>query len=245
LSQQVIARPVIIRVKCPVCGEQTEVTVSSEDFQNALSGIVRIPIQHQHPTPHLIIIDIDRYGFIRGAYIYRRVIQPTKIPVGEAIDVLGIEKTTYLLYYLLRYEKLRLAGKREIVDKAKLLIHVVGETTKIGESKNVINIDKIKKPRATIQPLRQIVLQSLRLETDDAKAEWIKGEYRRLKDGLKELENVFETRKSWTLDELLKSLKTGINKDELRLLLDIIEDRGYKVSKRIKNAEYKIKGLFG
>jgi len=235
----------MIRIKCPACGEQTEVIVSPEDFRNALSGIVRIPIQHEHPTPHLIIVDIDRYGFVRGAYIYRRVIQPTEIPIGEIINSLGIEKTTYILYYFLRFDRLKAVGRSELVDKVRLLAQVLAEPRKLGESKNVVDVDRIRKPKATIQPLRQILLQSLRLKANDAKAEWIRGEYKRLKEGLKELEEIFETKATWTLDTLLRSLKTSINKDELRLLLDIMEDKGYRVSKRIRNAEYKIKGLFG
>ena len=50
---------------------------------------------------------------------------------------------------------------------------MLDEAEKIAESSNIINIDKIRKPKATIQPLRQILLQSLRLKTNSAKAEWI------------------------------------------------------------------------
>jgi len=245
LSQQAIIKPLTIRIKCPVCGEQTDISISPEDFQNALSGVVRVPIQHDRPVPHLIIVDVDKYGFIRGAYVYRRTIQPTQIPVGEIIDALGLERATYILYYFLRYDKLKITGKKELVDKARLLSYVLDEAEKIAESSNIINIDKIRKPKATIQPLRQILLQSLRLKTNSAKAEWIGGEYKKLKEGLRELEEIFETRPSWTLDMLLKLLEGSINRDELRLLLDIMEDKGYKVSKRIRDAEYKIKGLFG
>ena len=248
MSNQIITAPIIIRVKCPVCEEKTEITISPEDFENALSGIVRIPIRHEYPIPHMIIVDIDQYGFVRGAYIYRKIIRPTTIPIGEVIDILGTERTTYLLYYFLRYEDIiGIHGRDELVKNARLLAQLVGEANKVqvAGTKNIINIDKIRRPKAAIQPLRQIIVQSARLQTDDAKAEWIRGEYNRIKNGLKELEKVFDMRKSWTLDSLLRAIKANINKDELRLLVDILEDRGYKASRRIRNAEYKIKSFFG
>ncbi len=138
-----------------------------------LSGVARVPIQHDRSVPHLIIVDVGKYGFfIRGAYVYRQTIQSTQISVGKIIDALGLERVTYILHFS-RYNKLKITSKKELVDKVRLLSYVLDEAERLLNKQNIINIDKIRKPKATIQPLRQILLQSLRLKTNSAKAEWI------------------------------------------------------------------------
>ena len=245
---QVITKPLILRIKCPVCNTVDEIVVKPEYFEASLAGIVRIPIEHRTPTPHMIIVDIDQHGFVRGSYLYRETIRPTTVRIDEIIHNLGEERIVYILYYLLRSEKIYLKGKEADISNVNRLLTLLNETHKLvmkpDKSVFSINLDRLKKPKAALRPLRQIILYTNGLSTNDAKAEWIRGEYSRLKKALEELRDVISMDRKWTLDELCGSLVSKINKDDLRLLLDILEDIGYRVSSKIKDAEYKVKSLF-
>ncbi len=243
-----ISKPLLLKVRCPLCSTVEEVLIKPEYFKDSLTGIVRIPIEHREPSPHMIIIDIDQHGFIRGSYLYRKKISPTTIKIGEVISNLGVEKVAILLYYLLMADHIFLKGKSKELNSAKKLVVLLDEESKLttSPSKETISLDieKTRKPKATLHPLRSIIIHSNGLSTDDAKAEWIRGEYQRLKKALNELVDVLSMDRKWTLDELCESLASDVNKDDLRLLLDILEDRGMRISNKIRDAEYKVKSLF-
>ncbi|MEX0567918.1 MAG: hypothetical protein Q6363_002020 [Candidatus Njordarchaeota archaeon] len=247
-QQQALPKPLSLTIKCPECGRDVHVIIKPQDFEDSLSGLVRIPIEHSEPSPHMLILDIDQSGFVRGAYLYRYISKPRIVKIGGLIENLGIKNLAYILYYLLKGDKIYLHGDEKTIKMISDLAFLLGEKNIIvsnkNEAKERIDIKKIKKPKATMRPLLQIVLRAANLSSDDARTEWIKKEYSKLKEGLELLKDIIATKNSWTLDSLLVEIKADVNKDDLRLLLDILENKGYKVSTKIKDTEYKIKSMF-
>lgn len=247
MSQEAL-KPISLIFRCPECGKNVEVYIKPQEFVDSLSGIVRIPIEHKKPSPHMLILDIDQNGFVRGAYLYRYKPKVHMIPIKEIMDYLGIENLAYFLYYLLKGTKIFLHGDNKAIKMAKQFANLVNERDIIvsdkREAKEKINPKKIKKPKAAIRSLLQIISRIANLSSDDARSEWIRREYTKLKKGLTRLKNIINSRDSWTLDELLSEIKMNINKDDLRLLIDILEDVGCRISAKIKDIEYKIKSMF-
>lgn len=248
MSREALLKPISLSFKCPECGRYVHVSVKPQEFVDSLSGIVRVPIEHKDPSPHMLILDIDQNGFVRGAYLYKYTPKLHVAPVKEIMDYLGIENLAYFLYYLLKGTKIFLHGDDKAIKMVKQLASLVNERDIIvlnkKEAREKINPRKIKKPKAAIRSLLQIISRIANLSSDDARSEWIRREYTKLKKGLTRLKNIISSRDSWTLDELLSEIKMDINKDDLRLLIDILEERGYRVSAKIKDVEYKIKSMF-
>ena len=65
-------------IRCPVCHEVFAVSVDWEKVKSDPSGVLTLPIIHEAEgyAPHLIVISIDPHGFIRSAYLYRKLIKP-------------------------------------------------------------------------------------------------------------------------------------------------------------------------
>lgn len=243
VSKIKIVEPIEIKIKCPVCQKDIYIRLTERDFENSPSGIIRVPVEHSDPYPHILIVDVDSTGFVRGAYLYKKIMKKTMYQVSQIIDKLGEERAVMILFNLLLHDKITFEGREELVKEAKELVEMLEETNKLGNQGKKINIDKTTPPKAAIYVLRQIIRLSKRLPTDSAKYEWIKGEYSRLKRGLEAVRSLLVQKRKWTSAELIKNVDVNLSKDDLRLIIDILDLKGLDASRKLKDKEYKVKGL--
>lgn len=238
-----------LKVKCPYCGVEDEVIINRNEILSSESGILRIPIEHEEPEPHMIIIDIDATGFIRGTYLIKKYVPIQKIPVLDAISVIGPEKFARILGWGLLTKNLYIYGDDpELVDWTRKIIAYAsdGDIKTDDENGTRIYLFNPPLPDFSVNLLKSNIESALkRIKENKAMAAFLRHEikkYLRYLDTLAEI--VKSAKKKLSLKDLTKATNQELSPVEIKFLLMILMTKGTDVAKKVKISEVKIVELF-
>jgi len=240
-----------IKVKCPFCNRESEIYIDKEEIARDPSGIIRIPIEHETPEPHLLVIDIDLHGFVRGAYLIRGYAVLEEIPVFAMINIVGMENFAKLLCWLLAYDNVHIYGfDQELVKSLRILLAYIfkGRKKLVPEEKARIKIDVFNVP--FLEFSIDLIIRRLRFAIDRVKdsrslVAYLRHEIGKYLDCLQVFEKVVnETAKRLTIRDLIQITENKLRDDEVKFLLAVLRAKGIEVEKKVTVPEFKITEIF-
>ncbi len=244
-------RYITIKVKCPFCGSENEIYVDKEEIAKDPSGIVRIPIEHDVPQPHILVVDVDSHGLIRSAYLIKGYAVLERIPVFDIIDAVGIDNFAKLLCWLLTYDDIYIYGRDPSIVKLlrALLAYVFGGQRKIAieeKARTKLNIFNTPQPEFSIDLILRRLRSAMRnIKDPKSLAAYLRHEIRKYLDYLRIFERVLkETTRKLTIKDLIRLSENKLRDDEVKFLLAILRMRGINVEKKVLIPEFKITEIF-
>ncbi|MCR8471302.1 MAG: hypothetical protein NDP23_06240 [Crenarchaeota archaeon] len=247
-SSQVI----MVKITCAFCSTENEVCINKAELENEPSGVIRIPIEHVTPQPHLLIVDIDVHGTLRGAYIIKDYSLLEGVLMGEILDTIGISNLSKLLAWLLVYDEVDLYGRNPDVTKliSTFLSHVFGNARKIslGKEKARVRLDvsNIPEPEFSLSVINRRLQSAVKnIKSSSSLIAFLKNEFERYVTYI----NVFEealksTKRRLTMDDFIRISEGKLQRDEIKLILAVLKARGIDVSRKVEIPEFKIAELF-
>lgn len=240
-----------ICIRCPLCNKKCEIFVDREEVENDPSGIVRVPIEHDSPEPHILVVDIDSSGFPRGIYIIRGYGGLERIPVADVIRSIGLENFARLLCWLLIYDNVCLYGYDE--DTARLLRMLLscifsGAKRFVSEDKaekkiNIFNVPMLEFNIDLIVRRIKTAISSIR--DHKSLAAYIRHEVQKYADFLEVLEKIMkQSARKLTMEDLIKMTDNELGKEEIKILLAILRARGISVEDKVIVPEFRITEVF-
>ena len=240
-----------IKVKCPLCKSITEVFVPKDDLINCPGGILRIPIEHDTPEHHILVLDIDPNGFVRGSYIIRKYYAEEKIPVLDIITIIGIDNLSKLIGWGLSHDKLFVYGEDiDIARWTKTFIALIFRpktklATSESEAKVILNIFNVKPPKFNVDLIKSRVKMAARMRQNKSVISFLRHEVSRYVKYLDLFEEIItKTKKKLSLNDLIAKTKNELNKREVKFLLAILKSKGINVTDKVSVTEIKIAELF-
>mgnify|MGYP000020465167 CR=1 FL=1 len=244
-------RYITIKVKCPFCGGENEVYVDKEEIAKDPSGIIRIPIEHDAPQPHILVVDVDSHGFIRGAYLIKGYAVLERIPVFDVIDAVGIDNFAKLLCWFLAYDDIYIYGRDPSIVKLLriLLTYVFEGQRKIAieeKARMKLDIFNIPQPEFSIDLILRRLRSAMRnIKDPKSLAAYLRHEVGKYIDYLGIFERVLkETTRKLTIKDLIGLSEDKLRGDEVKFLLAILRMRGIDVEKKVLIPEFKITEIF-
>jgi len=125
-------------VHCPKCDKVDQIRVTQEHIENIkISGIAQVAVDH---GDHVCLISFDRWGSIRGNYIYSKAQRGKKTPFGniqlvkitrDKENFLGDIFTLYLINYTER--TMEVFGKED-AELEKTILRLVQLSLRIEQT---------------------------------------------------------------------------------------------------------------
>lgn len=225
---------------------EDEIFVDREEVLNDPSGILRIPIEHETPESHMLVVDVDASGFVRSAYLIRKYITIENIPVIDAIKITGIKNFSRILGWLLAYDNIYLYGHdKEIVKWIRIVLtHVFGSDNKIvSESKAKIRIDvfNVKAPDFSVDIIeRRLKIGIDNIKNNKALVAYIRNEILKYVKYLSLFRKHLLSVKKASIKNLVKLTNNELGEYEVKLLMAILKLQGIDVDKKVSCPEIKM-----
>lgn len=237
-----------IKIKCPLCGVEEEISVKTKDVIENPAGIVRIPIEHQNPIPHILVLDIDSNGFIRGAYLIKRYIDIENVPIRDTILAVGLKNFARIIGWILGGYNIVFRGSDEqlIRNLKAMLRFIFGEIAMKNANKVLLDPLNVKELPYSVELIERNINSALRSIADDkALMSYIKNEISKYANTIEKLmEYLNSTKERVTFNELKQRVGSELSDYELKFLIAILTFIDPKMRKKIDMPEVRITDLF-
>ena len=232
---------------CPVCKKTYAFSIDLGFLEKAEGGITSIPIEHGVP-PHLVIVEVDTEGMVRGVRVLKEAIKPIeKLPKIDFIDLvkkLGSKLLGVVSFWYLTGKEIQFTGKNK--EKVRLatvyrdyLESLIG---KLKGGKIVINLENPQIPLISIDPLIRIFefIESGKIRIADF---WVQREIKRFKEGVDFLGKLCESGATYKKKDLLEKMGKKYRYDEIIMMIEIVRYMDCDVDSVFDVKEIKVKRL--
>lgn len=246
------SRAVVVKIKCPSCSLENEIYIDSTEFERASGGLIRIPIEHVVPQPHILVVDVDIYGTPRSAYIIKDYSITGGISISAILDAIGIDNLSKILAWLLIYDDVDIYGHDpNIVKLVLMLLNQIFEgfkkvSTNRKDAKVRFNIFNVPRPSFSLDLInRRLRLAIKNISDPSSLIAFLKNELIKYLTHIEIFEKVIEEVESpLSLSDLARISGSNLLEEEIKFILTVLKAKGVNLSRKVDIPEFKVTELF-